>query len=91
MKPKSVAEIDGEWAGDIISGLAQRCHDAWKTPLPQLSDLMVATFLSQDIARDAMIIEANRRLSDMPRDDSEIYDGQLEEALAHAIKPEISE
>ena len=46
----AVSDILGPWRGDAPTGLIQRCREAWDTPLESLNDLMVATFLNQNIA-----------------------------------------
>ena len=83
-KNLSVRDIEGKWIGDAPTGLIQRCKESWDTPLRELSDLMVATYLNQKIATGYMIQEAERRLSDFEPDDTEMFDGQLKEALADA-------
>lgn len=80
----SVQNLEGPWHGPANTGLVQRCKEAWSTPFQDLSDLMVATFLSQKIGLPHMLVEAEYRLSALARDDSELFDGQLEEALAKA-------
>jgi hypothetical protein len=59
----------------------QRCREAWDTPLANLNDLMVATFLNQNIAAMPMLIEAKRRIKEQERDGSEYFEGQLLEAM----------
>lgn len=86
MKSKSVSTIVGPWQGDVSTGLMQRCRDSWEMSLGELSDLMVATFLNQQIAVVEMLKEAEFRLKRTERDDTEYFDGQLLEALAEAEK-----
>ena len=50
MKSKSVSSIVGPWQGNELTGLMQHCRDSWEMSLSDLSDLMVATFLNQQIA-----------------------------------------
>jgi hypothetical protein len=59
----------------------QRCREVWDTPLENLNDLMVATFLNQNIAVTQMLIEAKRRIKEQERDGSEYFEGQLLEAM----------
>jgi hypothetical protein len=47
---------------------------------------MVATLLNQRVAESAMFEEAESRLRNKERDDTEYFDGQLSEALADARK-----
>jgi hypothetical protein len=77
----AVSDILGPWSGDAPTGLIQRCREAWDTPLESLNDLMVATFLNQNIATKHLLIEAKRRMKDQERDESEYFDGQLLEAI----------
>lgn len=64
----------------------QRCRDSWEMPLSERSDLMVATFLNQQVAVVEMLKEAESRLKRTERDDSEYFEGQLLEALTEAKK-----
>ncbi len=77
----AVSDILGPWSGDASTGLIQRCREAWDTPLESLNDLMVATFLNQNIATKHLLIEAKRRVKDQERDETEYFDGQLFEAI----------
>ncbi|WP_411385246.1 hypothetical protein [Pseudomonas sp. MPB03] len=77
----TVSNLLGPWRGDSPTGLMQRCREVWDTPLENLSDLMVATFLNQNIAVTQMLIEAKRRIKEPERDGSEYFEGQLLEAM----------
>jgi len=77
---QTIAILVGPWQGNAHTGLMQRCKAAWDTPLVNLDDLMVATFLNQDIAVAQVLAEARRRLKTQARDGSEYFDGQLLEA-----------
>jgi hypothetical protein len=78
----SVADLEGEWKDPgFPSGLVERCRQHWNTPITELPDLMVATFLGQGFAVEPMKLEARRRLDSAQPDGSELYDGQLAEAL----------
>ncbi|MDP9783758.1 hypothetical protein [Pseudomonas fluorescens] len=77
----TVSNFLGPWCGDSPTGLMQRCREAWDTPLANLNDLMVATFLNQNIAAMPMLIEAKRRIKEQERDGSEYFEGQLLEAM----------
>ena len=83
-KNLSVKDIEGEWAGETPTGLIRRCKESWDTPLMELSDLMVATYLNQKIATSHMTLEAERRLKNFVPDDTELFDGQLLESLENA-------
>ena len=83
----SVHTIIGPWQGDAATGLMQRCRDNWEVSLSDLSDLMVATFLNQQIAEVEMRAEAEFRLMHKAPDDTEYFDGQFLEALdAHQMR-----
>jgi hypothetical protein len=87
MKAISVADIEGPWVEpNFDSGLIKRCKDHWAVPLQELLDLMVATFLTQEIAAKPMAEEAQRRLDSGIVDDTELYDGQLAESLKRYLK-----
>lgn len=77
----AVSNLLGPWCGDSPTGLMQRCREVWDTPLENLNDLMVATFLNQNIAVTQMLIEAKRRIKEQERDGSEYFEGQLLEAM----------
>jgi hypothetical protein len=80
----SVEKIVGRWTGSTDTGLMQRCREAWHMPLKELSDLMVATLLNQKIAVPRILIEAEYRLANTDRDDSELFENQLQEAVTRA-------
>jgi hypothetical protein len=84
---RSVSDIEGPWTDpEASTGLIQRCKRYWNVAANQLPDLMVATYLEQEIATQLMIAEAERRLASGTNDDSELYEGQLAEALKRARK-----
>ncbi|ROM80243.1 hypothetical protein BK654_04945 [Pseudomonas brassicacearum] len=77
----TVSSLLGPWCGDSPTGLMQRCKEEWDTPLANLSDLMVATFLNQNIVVAHVLVEAKRRLEVQERDGTEYFEGQLLEAI----------
>lgn len=82
---RSVADIVGRWRDpDFESNLIERCKRVWSTPIGELPDLMIATYLNQKLATEQMQLEAKRRLDGRLRDDSELFDGQLAESLARS-------
>ncbi|TMU76869.1 hypothetical protein FGA82_19360 [Pseudomonas fluorescens] len=81
----TISNLLGPWHGDAHTGLMQRCQESWDTPLVHLSDLMVATFLNQNIASEHLLIEAKERIEVRERDGSEYFDGQLLEAMENAM------
>ena len=79
---KTARDIVGEWQDSgFDSELIIRCREAWETPINELSDEMLATFLSQKIALQYVITEANRRIEQELYDGTEIYEGELKENL----------
>ncbi len=85
--PLTLANILGPWKRpEIETGLIARCRKAWNKPLETLSNLELVTCLQQDLAVDHVISIAKRRLQDAVDDDSEMFEGQLAEAVADAEK-----
>lgn len=83
---KCIADIEGPWVDtEFVTNLIKRCRDAWNIPINDLSNEMLCTFLRQDIATDAILAEATRRLNSKIDDDSEMYDGELA-AIVHALQ-----
>ncbi|MEX0702877.1 MAG: hypothetical protein WD069_12345 [Planctomycetales bacterium] len=79
----SVADVAGAWVEpDLDSGLVRRCREYWNTPVDQLPDVLLLTFMNQRIATDLVKTEVRRRIASGIRDDSELYEGQLARALA---------
>ena len=85
MNSKSVADVDGPWGEpNFESGLIERCKRYWSVPVTELPNEMLATYLGQRIALQLIIPEARKRLEAGIDDDSEMYEGQLAEALQRA-------
>ena len=85
---KSLEEIEGVWEEpDFPTGLVLRCHEARKKPIDQLSDLELATLLTQNIGVEHILPEAMRRVARNEPDDTEYFDGQLKEAVEKKTKP----
>jgi hypothetical protein len=83
---KSLEQIEGVWPEpEFPSGLVLRCHAARKKPIDELSDLELATLLSQNIGIKHILPEAIRRLSQNRPDGTEYFDGQLREAVDKRI------
>ena len=83
----ALAQILGPWQQpDSESGLIERCRNAWEKPLDVLSNLDLVTCLQQNLAVDHVIPVAKKRLQDAVDDDSEMFEGQLAEAIAEAEK-----
>ena len=83
----SVADIVGAWVDpNFESGLIRRCRESWNVPIDRLTNKMLATFLRQDIATQAVLEEANKRLALGIHDESEICEDELLEAVQAAMK-----
>ena len=79
---RCVADFEGDWSQpDYESGLIERCRRYWTTPIHELPDVMIATYMNQKFALPPMQNEAQRRLDNGLCDDSELYEGQLRDAL----------
>ncbi len=85
MSSPSVADIEGGWVDpNWDSGLINRLRRSWNTLINELSNEMLATFLRQDMALEAILEEAKKRLVAGFDDDSEMYDGELANAIRDA-------
>ena len=85
MKFSSVADVAGPWVDtDFESELIERCKRYWNVPVNELPNEVLATYLRQRITLQLMIPEARKRLERGMNDDSEMYDGELSEALRGA-------
>ncbi|MGD9647687.1 MAG: hypothetical protein AB7U73_18390 [Pirellulales bacterium] len=82
---KSAADVLGPWVeSEIQSGLMERCRKYWTTPIAQLPNGMLATFLRQRIATTLVATEARKRIAVGTKDESELYEDELENALKDA-------
>lgn len=77
----TVSNLLGPWEGEAHTGLLQHCREPWDTPLESLNDLMVATFLNQNIAPKQLFIEAMRCMEEQECDGTEYFEGQLLDAM----------
>ena len=83
---KSVADILGPWVEpDWDSGLIARCREAWSKPFRDLSREELATLLRQRFAVEHLVPVAQKKLQDAD-DDTEMFDGELAEAIEYAQK-----
>jgi hypothetical protein len=81
----SLSDLLGPWIdSDWNSGLNARCKNAWSKPLRDLSREELATLLRQRIAVEHLLPIAKKRLEDGIDDDTEMFDGELQEAIEHA-------
>ena len=79
---KTLEEFEGVWEEpDFPSGLVLRCHAARKKPIGRLSDLELATLLQQDIGVSHILPFAIQRVENAEPDGTEMFDGQLKEAV----------
>jgi hypothetical protein len=87
---RCVAEIVGPWIDpDFDSGLVERCRESWSIPIDKLSNEMLATFLRQQVATDAILEESLKRLAAGFDDHSELYSGELAAAVQEASERRI--
>ena len=79
----SAADIYGPWVeSEWQSGLIERLREYWPVPIVELPDAGLALFLRQQTAVEPVLAEARKRLFDERPDDSELYDGELADAVA---------
>jgi len=74
-------DIYGEWEklGDK-SGLVERVRLAWKKPFGELTNKELATLIRQKFAIEYIMPLARQRILE-DNDESESYDGELEETI----------
>jgi hypothetical protein len=85
--PVTVEDIAGPWIDSAIdSGLMVRCKEGWRVPLVQLSNIHLVTYLRQGIALSLIIPEASARVAAAADDGTELFKGELAEALQAAQK-----
>lgn len=83
----TVAEIEGKWIDSRFqSSLIERCKHGWNTPVGELTNEQLATYLRQNIALSIIVPEAARRIAANFNDDTEMYDEELEDALKSATE-----
>ena len=82
MKPRSVEDVEGAWVEPAFeSGLISRCKQFWSVPVDRLPDHVLATDLRQRIGLTVVLPETRRRVERGVSDDSELYEGELAEAV----------
>ncbi len=80
--PATVADVEGPWVDvNFDSGLIERCKRGWNTPVGELTNELLATYLRQKIALSLVVPEARKRIAAKFVDDTELYDEELENAL----------
>jgi hypothetical protein len=84
-KPATVADVEGPWADPKWeSGLIDRCKRGWNTPVGDLTNELLATYLRQKIALSLVVPEARKRIAANFVDDTELYEEELADALRSA-------
>jgi hypothetical protein len=86
-RPVTVADVEGPWVEpDFDSGLIDRCRRGWNTPVGELTNVLLATYLRQKIALSIVVPEARKRVAADFTDGTEQYDEELENALKSATE-----
>ena len=81
----TVADVEGPWADPKWeSELIERCKRGWDTPIEELTNELLATYLRQKIALLLVVPEARKRVAAKFVDDTELYDDELANALQSA-------
>jgi len=81
----SVSKVEGSWdQSESQAGFIQQCKLFWESPINEVPTNVLAIFLRHSIALEIVIPEAQSRLANSFSDDTELYDGELAEALARA-------
>ena len=81
-KGQSVADVEGPWVDpEFDSGLIASLRRDWTIPVNELTNGALARFIRQRIALQLVVPEARKRIEARFDDDSELYDGELAEAL----------
>lgn len=80
--PLTAEDVEGPWHdSDFESGLIDRCHKYWTTPVTELPNNILATYLRQKIALSLMIPEAEKRIAAGFTDKTELYEIELAKAV----------
>jgi hypothetical protein len=83
--PVTVADVEGPWVDSHFeSGLIERCKQGWNTPVAQLTNQLLATYLRQKIGLSLVVPEARQRLAEGISDGTELYDEELASAMNSA-------
>jgi hypothetical protein len=83
----SLADILGPWVEpEWQSGLIDRCRKAWNKSLRDLTRGELATLLRQRYAVEHLLPVAKTRLEQGVDDNTEMFDGELNEAIDYARK-----
>ncbi|MEX0612556.1 MAG: hypothetical protein WD738_15305 [Pirellulales bacterium] len=80
--PRTVEDVEGPWRDpNFESSLIHRCRQYWSVPVDQLPNDALATYLRQRIAPAIIVPEAKKRVESGFDDGSEMYEGELANAL----------
>jgi hypothetical protein len=83
--PTTVADVEGPWVDpNFESGLIGRCKRGWNTPVAQLTNELLATYLRQKLALMLVVPEARKRIAEAHVDGTELYDEELANAFQSA-------
>lgn len=86
-QPTTVADVEGPWVDpNFESGLIERCKRGWNTPVAELTNVLLATYLNQKIALSLVVPEARMRVATKFVDGTEMFDEELEDALKYATR-----
>jgi hypothetical protein len=81
----TVADVEGSWVeSEVNSSLIERCKRGWNTPIGELTNELLATYLRQKIALRLVVPEARRRLAEGRVDGTELYEEEVASALRSA-------
>jgi hypothetical protein len=81
-RSRSVADVEGPWVDlNFDSGLVGRLKRNWHVPVHSLSNESLATFIRRRIGLSLVVPETHNRMETGFDDDSELYDGELANAL----------
>lgn len=81
----TVGDCEGPWVDpEIYSSLIERCKRGWNTPINELTNELLATYLRQKIALQLVVPEARKRLREGYIDDTELDEEELANALRSA-------
>ncbi|MRV76267.1 hypothetical protein GJ700_31615 [Duganella sp. FT92W] len=86
MELRCVADVAGPWMEpDFESSLITRCRQNWSTPIFEVSNYALATFIRQQFAWELTLPEARRRIAAGYLDNTELYDDELFVAVTEAL------
>jgi hypothetical protein len=89
MDKRTVADVVGPWLEpDFNSSLIERCRNNWSTPVGELTNYVLATFIRQKIALSLVVPEAQRRIASGYTDETEILDDELTIAILGVLPHE---